>query len=119
DVAVVEDVSFTIGRGEVVALVGESGSGKTTVARMILGLEQPTSGEVRFNSAEAATDGAERGCRAQVVFQNPDSSLDPRMPISRIIAEPLDIEDAGTKAERLERVHELLREVGLSHRHAT
>jgi peptide/nickel transport system ATP-binding protein len=116
-VEVVENVSFEIARGEVLALVGESGSGKTTIARMLLGVEQPTSGAVRIGATTGAT--GERRRRVQVVFQNPDSSLDPRLPVGRIISEPLDIENVGTEAERRKRVETLLEEVGLSVRHAS
>ncbi len=77
-VRAVDGVSFTVGRGETVALVGESGSGKSTVARLVLRLIRPTSGTISF-----------RGRRAQMVFQDPYSSLDPRMTARTIVAEPL------------------------------
>jgi oligopeptide/dipeptide ABC transporter ATP-binding protein len=117
-VSVVEDVNLMVRPGEVLALVGESGSGKTTVARMVLGLETPTAGDVAL-SEEASADGALSRRRVQVVFQNPDSSLDPRMTVARIISEPLDIGNVGRQADRRARVLALLAEVGLSERHAS
>ena len=108
-------------RGEVLALVGESGSGKTTTARMILGLEEPTSGRIVFDGTDISGAGAGRDRelrrRIQVVFQNPDSSLDPRMTIARAIAEPLDVHRIGTPQSRRDRVVELLEQVGLTSEH--
>src|SRR3954466_5139554 len=92
-VRAVEDISFSIKRGETFALVGESGCGKTTVTRLVLGLEKPTSGEIRFEGINLATASASElhGYRrqAQAVFQDPYSSLNPRLRVGKIIAEPL------------------------------
>lgn len=113
----VQGVSFAVRRGEVLALVGESGSGKTTTGRLILGLETPTSGRISFDGMDI-TGAARRGVpelnrRMQVVFQTPDSSLDPRMRVQDIIAEPLEVHQIGTASEREARVHELIEHVGL------
>jgi oligopeptide/dipeptide ABC transporter ATP-binding protein len=116
-VRAVEDVSFTIGRGETFALVGESGCGKTTLTKLVLGLEQPTSGGIRFNGQDLAkassrTMHAYRR-QAQAVFQDPYSSLNPRMRVSKIIAEPLMAHGIGDRASQRARVLEMLDVVGL------
>ena len=120
-VKAVDDVSFTIEEGEMFGLVGESGSGKSTTGRCILRLIEPTSGEVRFrgeNVLEFPRDRMRRARRdMQIVFQDPYSSLNPRMRVSDIVEEPLVIHRLGTKAERRERVAELFRLVGLDPDH--
>ena len=113
----VDDVSLTLAHGETLGIVGESGSGKSTLARLLLRLIEPTSGSVRFLGEELSVLSAER-LRArrrdmQIVFQDPYASLDPRMRIADIIAEPLDIHGLGTKAGRREKVRGLLDLVGL------
>jgi oligopeptide transport system ATP-binding protein len=117
----VDDVSFSVEPGETFGLVGESGSGKTTTGRCILRLAEPTSGEVWFRGRDLlALSGAElRRARRdmQVVFQDPFSSLNPRMPAGAIVEEPLVIHGLGTKTERRERVAELFRLVGLDPSH--
>ncbi|HEY2051600.1 MAG TPA: ABC transporter ATP-binding protein [Caulobacteraceae bacterium] len=116
-VRAVEDVSFTVERGEMVGLVGESGSGKSTVGRSIARLETATSGRVVFDGedvlafGEAALQRYRR--RMQVIFQDPASSLDPRMRVGAIVGEPLAVHRLGDRAQRRERVEALLREVGL------
>lgn len=118
EVKAVESVSFTMARGEVLGLVGESGSGKTTTGRSLLRLIEPTSGSVRFDGEDvlqlqgAALRRFRR--RAQIVFQDPFSSLNPRMTVARVIAEPMYVQDNVPKAQRLDRVAELLGMVGLS-----
>jgi oligopeptide/dipeptide ABC transporter ATP-binding protein len=120
-VAAVEDVSFTVGRGETLGLVGESGCGKTTTARLILRALRPTRGEIRFtlDGAMVRVDELEgRRLRAlrrhvQLIFQDPVSSLNPRMPVGDIIAEPLRLHRAGTPVEIQERVKALMSMVGL------
>ena len=110
----VSDVSFSVGAGEALALVGESGSGKSTIGNVVAGLRTPTKGAVRFEGK--AMEGATRkkAQRAiQVVFQDPYGALDPRMPISEIIAEPLRIQGIGTSADRKARAAELVGQVGL------
>jgi peptide/nickel transport system ATP-binding protein len=114
----VDNLSFTIARGETLGLVGESGSGKSTVARLVLRLLEPTSGEVFFDGQklQQATREQMRKLRRrmQIVFQDPYAALNPRMRVCDIVAEPLIIhEEASTKSARHERVRELLRQVGL------
>ena len=118
----VDDVSFTIARGETLGLVGESGCGKTTVGRTMLHLYKPTAGEVWFDGVkiEKGKTLREFRRRAQLVFQDPYSSLNPRMTVADIVAEPIDVHKlCATKAERSERIHELLESVGLSSEQAT
>ena len=116
-VRAVDGVSFTIAPGETFGLVGESGSGKTTTGRCVLRLVEPTSGEVRFKGEDVLRFPRERLRQArremQIVFQDPYSSLNPRMRVGTIVEEPLIIHRAGSKAERRERVAELFRLVGL------
>ena len=113
----VDDVSFTLRRGTTTAIVGESGSGKSTVARMLLGLERPTSGSVEFDgSAVTGMNSAkekEFRRRVQPIFQNPYGSLDPMYSVFRLIAEPLKIHNIGDSASRTQRVRELLDLVAL------
>ena len=117
----VDDVSFTIGRGETLGLVGESGCGKTTVGRTLLHLYTPTAGEVIFDGKRVdKTTMKEFRRRAQMVFQDPYSSLNPRMTVGDIVAEPIDVHKlCKTKQERNERVRELLDTVGISSEQAT
>lgn len=118
----VDDVSFTINRGETLGLVGESGCGKTTVGRTILHLYEPTDGEVIYDgelikSAESIKKFRQK---ATMVFQDPYSSLNPRMTVSDIIAEPLDVHGLyPNKKERMDRVLELMDYVGLNSEHAS
>ncbi|MGD0554202.1 MAG: ABC transporter ATP-binding protein [Streptosporangiaceae bacterium] len=113
----VDDVSFSIGRGETLSLVGESGSGKTTTARMIMCLERPTDGEITFDGTEVTALAAGRlrklRERFQMVYQNPYSSLSPQFSLNAIIAEPLRAFGVGSRAERRARAAELLNAVGL------
>jgi oligopeptide/dipeptide ABC transporter ATP-binding protein len=117
-VKAVSDVSFSIGKGETFGLVGESGCGKTTVGRLMVGLEKPTSGELIFEGRDIAKlKGSERRRQRrdlQLMFQDPYASLDPRMRVGTIIKEPLQVQNIGTKEERTARVRQLLSEVGLS-----
>jgi len=117
----VDDVSFTIARGETFGLVGESGSGKTTTGRCILRLIEPTSGDVIFDGKDVLklSRGDMRRLRRdmQIVFQDPYSSLNPRMRVSDIVEEPLIIHRLGSKAERRERVRQLFELVGLNPDH--
>jgi peptide/nickel transport system ATP-binding protein len=113
----VDGVDLTVGRGEVLAIVGESGCGKTTLARMLLGLLPPTSGEIRFAGRPiGAIDRAELTRRVQPVFQDPYSSLNPRKTLAAIIALPLAVHGIGTSVERRRRVEELMERVGLPRR---
>jgi oligopeptide/dipeptide ABC transporter ATP-binding protein len=121
-VQAVDDVSFAIRRGETFGLVGESGCGKSTTGRCILRLIEPTEGEIRFDGRDMlALKGEElRRLRRdmQIIFQDPYSSLNPRLRVGQIIAEPLNIHRIGTLIERRDRVVELLRLVGLNSEHA-
>jgi oligopeptide transport system ATP-binding protein len=113
-VRAVDGVSFSIAAGETLGLVGESGCGKSTLARTVLFLETPTSGEIRFQDAPLDAESAGRlRRRAQIVFQDPYSSLPPRMRVGRILAEPFLIHRAVDRREIPERVADLLRDVGL------
>lgn len=117
DIKAVDGVEFSIRKGETLGLVGESGCGKTTVGRAILQLVRPMSGEVfleDINLCHLEKQGLRQmRRRMQLVFQDPVSSLDPRMPVSKIIREPLDIHKLLYKRQRNERVVELLQLVGL------
>jgi oligopeptide transport system ATP-binding protein len=116
-VRAVDGVTFEIFRGETLGLVGESGCGKSTVGRCLLRLIEPTRGEVEFDGRDVlGISGAElRRLRRemQIIFQDPYASLNPRMRVRDIVSEPLVIHGIGDKAERRERVTELLRKVGL------
>jgi oligopeptide/dipeptide ABC transporter ATP-binding protein len=111
----VDDVSLHLGPGETLSLVGESGCGKTTVSRCILRALRPTAGQIRFRAGDSLVDLAPLSRRElrpirphlQMIFQDPNSSLNPRMTVGEIVAEPLLINGIGTPAERRKRVLEL------------
>ncbi len=118
----VDDVSFDIKKGETLGLVGESGCGKTTVGRTLLHLYKPTAGQIIFDGKELKTksDLNEYRKKATMVFQDPYSSLNPRMTVSDIIGEPLDIHKLyKDKKEREEKILELMSHVGLNSEHAS
>ena len=118
----VDDVSFTIRKGETLGLVGESGCGKTTVGRTILQLYKPTAGEVIYDGRPIKTKEDIKWFRTKstMVFQDPYSSLNPRMTVSDIIGEPLDIHGIYTdKKEREEKILEIMDRVGLNSEHAS
>ena len=118
----VDGVSFAVRRGETFAIVGESGCGKSTLARVLLRLLAPTSGTVSFDGADVTSAGA-REMRAlrremQIIFQDPYSSLNPRMTVGALVGEPLAVHGVARGAALAGRVHELLRTVGLAPEHA-
>jgi oligopeptide/dipeptide ABC transporter ATP-binding protein len=121
-VRAVDDVSFTIGSGQTLGLVGESGCGKTTTAKLVLGLEDPTGGSIRFEGKDLQTlDAAGRRHyrkSVQAVFQDPFASLNPRMRVGAIIAEPLVTNDTLPGPEVKKRIAHLLDIVGLPERAA-
>jgi oligopeptide/dipeptide ABC transporter, ATP-binding protein, C-terminal domain len=114
----VDDVSFDVLEGETLGLVGETGCGKTTVARTILQLYRPTSGQVLFDGVDLASlqenDLRKMRSRMQMIFQDPYASLNPRMTVGAIIAAPLDVHTKLDQKEKRERVQELLKLVGLN-----
>lgn len=121
-VKAVDDVSFSVHKGETLGLVGESGCGKSTTGRSILRLIEPTDGEVIFEGKSVTAMKKEelRLIRRdmQIVFQDPFASLNPRHNIEKILEEPLIVHGLGSSAERKKRVHELLEVVGLNSYHA-
>jgi oligopeptide transport system ATP-binding protein len=118
EVKAVDGVSFHIDRGETLGLVGESGSGKSTTGYCVLQLLKPTGGSVVFDGTELTTTGREemRKLRRemQIVFQDPYSSLDPRMTVGDIVSEPLVVHGIGSRRDRRARVRELLDVVGFN-----
>jgi peptide/nickel transport system ATP-binding protein len=119
-VKAVSDISFTVGEDETFGLVGESGCGKTTIGRLVVGLERADSGAIRFGSVDVTKlrGAALRRQRRdiQLMFQDPYSSLDPRMRVGTILREPLVVQGMGSTRQQTERVNELISEVGLGKR---
>lgn len=117
NVYAVNDVSFALKRGETLGVVGESGCGKTTLGRALVRLYEPTKGEVLFDGVDVTkmNDTALKEFRRkmQMVFQDPYASLNPRMTIANILAEPLKLHGMTDKAQRLAKVKEIVRKVGL------
>jgi ABC-type oligopeptide transport system ATPase subunit len=117
EVRAVDGVSLDITAGETLGVVGESGSGKSTLGRLILRLIEPTSGSVRFAGQDVVRAGGAELRRLrrdmQIIFQDPFGSLDPRMRVGEIVAEPLVVHNSTGRRERRQRVNELLRAVGL------
>ncbi|MDH4287443.1 MAG: dipeptide/oligopeptide/nickel ABC transporter ATP-binding protein, partial [Aquincola sp.] len=117
-ITALDDVGFTLEAGRTLGIVGESGSGKSTLARLVMALESPSAGEVRFAGRDlhALTAGALREARRefQMVFQDPYGSLDPRMTVARSVAEPLERLDQVSRRERRERAGVMLAAVGLN-----
>ncbi len=110
----VDDVSFSVREGEVLAIVGESGCGKTTLARMLLGLLAPSGGSIRFAGRPMREVGRARiAARVQPVFQDPYSSLNPRKTLGQIVGLPLAVHRIGSEPERRSRVAEIMELVGL------
>ena len=121
-VKAVDDVSFFIRKGETLGLVGESGCGKSTTGRTIIKLYEPTAGEVIFNGTEIGRLNQKEikpyRKKIQMIIQDPYASLNSRMTVGDIIGEPLDIHNLAAGKERLEKIHELLKTVGLNPDHA-
>lgn len=120
-VQAVDGVSFFIRKGETLGLVGESGCGKTTTGRTILRLHEPTKGKITFDGQDLLKLSSEQLRKKRkdmsIIFQDPYSSLNPRMTVGEIIGEPLLVNDLGNAAERLDKVHQVLEEVGLAPYH--
>jgi peptide/nickel transport system ATP-binding protein len=114
----VDGIKFNVGRGEILGLVGESGSGKTTTGRLLVGLEAPTAGNIKFDGEDIAGANQETlrrfRRRAQMIFQDPTAALSPRMRIGQAIRHALDIHEIGTEQERRETMFEMLKRVGLT-----
>ena len=121
-VKAVNNVSFEIAKGETVGLVGESGCGKSTLGRTLMGIYQPTEGKIYFNTEEInikkAKDRYKYAKKAQMIFQDPYASLNPRMTVGSIISEGMEIHNMYTPEKRKERVGELLDLVGLNKEYA-
>ncbi|HET9900089.1 MAG TPA: ATP-binding cassette domain-containing protein, partial [Actinomycetes bacterium] len=122
-VKAVDGVSFEIRRGETLGLVGESGCGKSTTGRALIRLREPTDGTVRFDGVDLGSLKAEQlrrmRRRMQIIFQDPYGSLDPRMTVGSIIAEPIDTHHLAKGTARKERIADLLRIVGLDPKYTT
>ncbi|QSE42062.1 ABC transporter ATP-binding protein [Rhodococcus erythropolis] len=113
----VNDVSIAVRRGATIGIVGESGCGKSTLAKVMVGLQKPTSGDVVFRGRSALTRSAgvrkEFGRAISIVFQDPATALNPRMTVADILTDPLDVHGIGNRASRTARVRELVGLVGL------
>lgn len=113
----VDDVSFEIGRGNIVGLAGQSGCGKSTLGELLVGLQKPSDGHIYYDGEDIAAYGGDEmqsfRRRAQIIFQDPYEAMNPRFPVSRTVAEPLKIHGIGDRESRTARTMEVLEEVGL------
>ncbi|GAQ24593.1 ABC transporter ATP-binding protein [Tepidanaerobacter syntrophicus] len=118
----VDGVSFNVEKGKTLGIIGESGCGKSTVAKLLMNLERPTAGSIKFKGRDTAnfneSEMKKLRKNMQMVFQDPYSSLDPKKTAGYIIQEPLIIHNVGTRAQQEQRVKELLKMVGLDYYHA-
>src|SRR3972149_12283082 len=121
-VKAVDDVSFTVKKGETLGMVGESGCGKTTIGRSMLRLVEPTSGSVHYDGKDVlklrGRDLKDVRRHMQIIFQDPYASLDPRVPIGEAVMEGLNIHKIGSRQERYDLMIETLKKVGLEDYHA-
>jgi len=119
----VDDVSFDIYKGETLGLVGESGCGKTTCGRTVMGLYEASGGSILYDGHDVSKlnkkEKKEFARRAQIIFQDPYASLNPRMTVGDIIGEGIDVHNLHTGQERTNRIYELLQLVGLNKEHAS
>lgn len=113
----VDGVNFELDRGEIVGLAGQSGCGKSTLGELLVGLQEPTEGEISFGGRDMqsfdSSDFKEFRRRAQIIFQDPYEAMNPRFPVARFVAEPLKIHGIGDRESRADRVRETLEEAGL------
>ena len=118
----VNDISLDIYKGETLGVVGESGCGKSTLGRVVMGIYQPTKGKMLYDGKEVrlkrTKDRYDYSQKAQIIFQDPYASLNPRMTVGSIIAEGMEIHKMYDKEKRMQRVYELLETVGLNREHA-